>query len=165
MGFSEMVKIWVVAFVMLAASLPLRAQDRLSAELVQYQREADPVRKARVLAKMGDDQVELAKNQLKSGTDVDSLHTLELYRDEVQDTVAKLKATGVDPEKRPSGFKELQISLRVTVRHIDDLIFTLPVDKRPFFQAVRDDVAKVQNDIMNALFPRTPEQNPRTQDQ
>ena len=161
MGIVTMVKIWIGAFATLTLFTPLAAQDRLTVELGQYQHDADPVHKARVLAKMGDDQVELARKQLKSGADVDSLHTLEQYRDEVHETVAGLKATGVDAEKKPAGFKELQIGLRETIRHIDDLIFSLPADKRPFFRAVRDDVAKEQNDIIDALFPRTPEQKPR----
>ena len=98
------------------------------------------------------------RKQLKSGDDVGSLHTLEQYRDEVRETVAALKATGIDAEKKPAGFKELQISLRETVRHIDDLIFTLPVDKRPFFREVRTDLVTAQNDLIDALFPRKPDQ-------
>ena len=159
MGFLAMVKIWIATLLGLALCTPLAAQDRLAAALAQYQHETDPVRKARILAKLGNDQVELAKKQLKSGEDVASLHTLEQYRDEVRETVAGLKATGVDAERKPAGFKELQISLRETIRHIDDLIFTLPVDKRPFFRAVRDDAAKEQNDLIDVLFPRKLDQN------
>ena len=141
--------------------VPLAAQDRLGEDLAKYQHETDPVRKSRALARLGDDQVDLAKKQLKAEDEVASLHTLEQYRDEVHDMVTTLHGTGVDAEKKPGGFKELQISLRETIRHIDDLIFSLPADKRPFFRAVRDDVAKEQNDIIDALFPRTPEQKPR----
>ena len=56
----------------------------LAVALAQYQHETDPVRKARELAKLGDDQIDLARKQLKAGDDVASLHTLEQYRDEVQ---------------------------------------------------------------------------------
>ena len=121
---------------------PLAAQDRLAVELAQYQHEADPVRKARDLAKLGDEQIALARKQLKDGKDVVCLQTLEQYRDEVRETVAKLEAAAPNAEKNPAGFKELQISVRETVRHIDDLILTLPVDKRPFFREVRTDLVK-----------------------
>jgi hypothetical protein len=107
--------------------------------------------------KLGEDQLDEARKQLKSGEDVASLHTLEQYRDEVQQMAAALKATGVDAEKKPAGFKELQISLRESVRHIDDLILTLPVDKRPFFREVRTDLVKTQNELIDALFPRKPD--------
>jgi hypothetical protein len=149
----------------LAASLsilllcvPLAAQTRLDVTLARYQHETDPVRKARQLAKLGGQQMELAKKQLKSGDDVASLNTLQQYRDEVRETVVALKAAGIDAEKKPSGFKELQISLREMIRHTDDLIFTLPVDKRPFFREVRADLVMSQNDLIDALFPRRPDQ-------
>jgi hypothetical protein len=145
----------------LAPAAPVGAQDRLAGLLAQYQVEADPVRKARVLSKLGDEQVDQARKQLKSGEDVASLQTLEKYRDEVQETVAKLEAAVPDAEKKPAGFKELQISMREIIRHIDDLILTLPVDKRPFFRDVRTDLVKTQNELIDALFPRRPNLMPK----
>jgi predicted nucleic acid-binding Zn-ribbon protein len=145
----------------LALFTPLAAQDRLAAGLARYEQETDPVRKARALVKFGEDQIDEARKQLKAGEDVASLHTLEQYRDEVRQTAAALKATGVDAEKKPAGFKELQISLRESVRRIDDLILALPVDKRPFFREVRTDLVKTQNELIDALFPRQPERNSR----
>jgi hypothetical protein len=132
------------------------AQDRQSEELARYQHEPDPVRKSRLLVKLGDEQVDLARKELKADQDVASLHTLELYRDEVHETIAALNATGVDAERKPAGFKELQISLRETIRRIDDLIFTLNADKRPFFREVRNDLFMEQNMLIDELFPQKP---------
>jgi len=154
-----------IRFAMVAAlsfCAPLVAQDRLTEDLGKYQHEADPVKKARALAKLGGEQVDEAKKQLKEGEEEASLHTLEQYRDEVQDTIAALNGMGIDPERKPAGFKELQISLRETIRHIDDLILTLDVDKRPFFRVVRDDLVKKQNEVFDALFPRRPDRNPKS---
>jgi hypothetical protein len=77
------------------------------------------------------------------------------YRDEIQKTLNDLLATGVDPVKKPAGFKELQIGLRMSTRQLDDLILTIPVDKRPFFRAVRTDLADVQNKLIDLLFPKS----------
>jgi hypothetical protein len=143
---------------------PLAAQDRLSDDLAKYQHEADPVRKARGLAKLGDAQVDLARKQLKENQDVASLHTLEAYRDEVHETVAALNGMGGDAERKPAGFKELQISLRETLRRIDELILTLEVDKRPFFRAVRNDLFTDQNELIDKLFPRRPDRNAQKPD-
>jgi len=143
---------------------PLSAQDRLNDDLARYQHEGDPVRKARLLAKFGDEQVDLAKRQLKEEHEVESLHTLEQYRDEVRDTIMALNGMGVDAERKPAGFKELQISLRETIRRIDDLIFTLNVDKRPFFREVRNDLFADQNKLIDELFPRRPEHNSQKSD-
>jgi hypothetical protein len=143
---------------------PLAAQDRLAEELAKYQHEGDPVRKARVLARLGDEQVDLAKKQLKEDQEVESLHTLEQYRDEVHETITALNGMGVDAERKPGGFKELQISLRETIRRIDDLILTLNVDKRPFFREVRNDLFADQNKLIDVLFPRRPEHNSQKSD-
>ena len=125
------VAICCMGAILAALAVPMRAQDRLTVLLDQYRHEADAVRKARVLAKLGADQVGKAREQWKSGDDVASLDTLQKYRDEVRETVTALEAAVPDAEKKPAGYKELQISLRETVRHIDDLILELPVDKRP----------------------------------
>src|SRR6266853_1364072 len=161
MTLPGMLKFCTAAFAALALFAPLAAQDRLTVEQSRYDQETDPVRKARALVKLGDEQIDEARKQLKNGDEVASLHTLEQYRDEVRHIAELLKATGVDPEKKPAGFKELQISLRETVRHIDDLILTLPVDKRPFFRELRTDLVNTQNELIDALFPRQPDRNSR----
>jgi hypothetical protein len=153
------IKIRIAVITALALCAPLAAQDRMAEDLSKFQHETDPVRKSRVLAKLGDEQVDLAKRQLKAEDDVGSLHTLEQYRDEVHDLVSALHGLGVDAERKPAGFKELQISLRETIRRIDDLILTLSVDKRPFFRAVRNDLFADQNELIDALFPRKPDHN------
>jgi hypothetical protein len=151
------IRIGLIAAVTLGA--PLAAQDRLAEDLAKYQHETDPVHKSRALVKLGDDQIDLAKKQLKEEDEVASLHTLEQYRDEVHEMVTALNAMGVDAERKPAGFKELQISLRETIRRIDDLILTLSVDKRPFFRTVRNDLFMDQNVLIDELFPRKPERS------
>jgi hypothetical protein len=152
-------KIRIALMAALTLWSPLLAQDRLADDLAKYQHETDPVRKSRALVKLGDEQVDLAKKQLKADEDVASLHTLEQYRDEVHETIAALNGMSVDAERKPAGFKELQISLRETIRRIDDLIFTLNVDKRPFFREVRNDLFKDQNELIDRLFPRKSDRN------
>lgn len=160
MKLAAKIRIGLIAAVALCA--PLAAQDRLAEDLAKYQHETDPVHKSRALVKLGDDQIDLAKKQLKED-EVASLHTLEQYRDEVHDMVKALNGMGVDAERKPAGFKELQISLRETIRRIDDLILTLSVDKRPFFRTVRNDLFTDQNVLIDELFPRKPERSsPKT---
>jgi hypothetical protein len=141
----------------LALCTPLLAQDRLTPQLTQYRQETDPVRKARALAKLSGDQIALAQKQLQGGEDRASLQTLEQYRDEVRETAASLKATGVNAQKKPAGFKELQISLRESIRRIDDLMFTLSLDQRTLFSDVQSELMKLHNDLLDALFPKRPD--------
>ncbi len=142
MCLSPILRVCVAAIASLALTAPLAAQTRLATDLARYEQDSDPVHKA--------------------GDDVGSLHTLEQYRDEIRHMAEALKSTGVDAEKKPAGFKELQISIRENVRRIDDLILSLPVDKRPFFREVRTDLVKTQNELIDALFPRKPDRNSKT---
>jgi len=64
----------------LALTAPLAAQSRLATDLARYEQDSDPVHKSRDLVKLGDDQIEESRKQLKAGDDVGSLHTLEQYR-------------------------------------------------------------------------------------
>ena len=153
-------KIRIAVIAALALCVPLAAQDHLAQDLARYQNEPDPVRKSRALVKLGDEQVDFARRQLKAEDEVASLHTLEQYRDEIKATVEALQGMGVDAERKPAGFKELQISLRETIRKIDELILTLEVDKRPFFREVRNDLFMYQNELIDDLFPRKPDRNP-----
>lgn len=135
--------------------LGMRAAEQESREKyeAQFQIERDPVVKAKILAKLGRFEIDQARADLKADKEEKSLADLEHYRDQVETTVMALSATGVNAEQHPAGFKELQISLRETLRHIDDLILQLPLDKRPWFQAVRSDLGKSQNVLIEALFP------------
>lgn len=134
-------------------TLPARAEDLHSKLEAQYQSESDPVRKAKIVAKLGHFEIEQSRLDLKAGDEEKALAVLERYNDEVRKTAEALTASGIDSERRPAGFKELQISLREFIRQLDDLILTLPFDKRPWFQAVRSDISATQNSLFDALFP------------
>ena len=134
-------------------ALPARAQDAHAKLEAQYQSENDPVRKAKIVAKLGHFEIDQSRSDLKAGDEEKALAVLERYNDEVRKTGEALTASGIDPERRPAGFKELQISLREFIRQLDDLIITLPFDKRPWFQAVRSDISATQNSLFDALFP------------
>jgi len=145
----------IMASVALCACLSLTAAEQESREKyeAQFQLERDPVAKAKILAKLGRLEIDQARSDLKADKEEQSLADLEHYRDQVEGTVQALSSTGVNAEQHPAGFKELQISLRETLRRIDELILQLPLDKRPWFQAVRSDLTKSQNSLIEALFP------------
>ena len=156
----------IFASAALLVCLTLRAADQESRERyeAQFQLERDPVIKAKILAKLGRFEIDQARADLKEDKDEQSLADLEHYRDEVETTVQALSANGVNAEQHPAGFKELQISLRETLRHIDELILQLPLDKRPWFQAVRSDLGKSQNVLIEALFPSLAEKRSKRGD-
>lgn len=145
-------------------SSALAAQDSLAKLEAQYELERDPVAKAKLLAKSGRLELDQVRADLKTGNEEQALSDLERYRDEVESSVKDLSATGVSAEKHPGGFKELQISLRQALRRVDDVISSLPYDKRAWFQAVRSDLAKSQATLMDQLFPGSGNKGPKRGD-
>ena len=142
----------VSALFALALILPASAQDRLGKDKALYAQETDPVRKAKLLGEMGPLEIDQARITFKSGSDEQALDILMQYDDQVQKTLEALIAAQPNAVKKPAGFKELQIGLRVSLRRLDDLILAIPVDKRPWFRTVRMNLSDAQNKLIDALF-------------
>ena len=141
-----------------ASNRPSRRSHGKKVEL-QYQNENDPVRKARLLAKLGPLEISQTRAYIEANNEEQALSTIEHYRDEVRKTADALAATKVDPVKHPSGYKELQIGLRESIRRLNDIVLLRPVDKRPWFEAVRSDLASIQSTLFEDLFPTAAEKS------
>jgi hypothetical protein len=131
-------------------------QNRIPELQAQFNRESDPVRKVKALGKLGDAQFEQLRRETHDGNYGQALRRLEEYRDEVRVAEAALRASGVDAERKPSGFKQLQIHVRKSLREIDQIILVLPDSERPQFDAVRRDLAAIDKELIDLLFPRQP---------
>src|SRR5260370_42507435 len=103
-----MLRMCTATIAALALFTPIAAQDRLAADLARYEHETEPVRKARALAKLGDDQLDQARKQLKADDAVASLHTLERYRDAIKHMPEALTAPGDDAGTRTPRLHEHQ---------------------------------------------------------
>lgn len=136
-------------------------QELLGKYEAQYQTETDLVQKAKLLAKLGPLEIEKARKRMDDDQDEQSLAVLEHYRDDVRQVVTSLGSAGIDAVKHPAGFKELQMGLRETLRRFDDFIVAVPVDKRPWFRAVRGDLSDTENSLLDSLFPTPAEKNPK----
>ena len=132
------------------------AQGRLDEYRVNFERETDPVRKARALPKYGDALIERAGQQLQASEVDAALKTLEQYRDAVATSHSALKASGINGEKKPSGFKQLEIHVRRGVRRLEDLIVNVPFERRKPFEDVQKQLAQVDHELIEMLFPRRP---------
>jgi hypothetical protein len=139
--------------ILLAAAAPAAAQDALAKMRAQYAAETNPVAKARILAKLGPREMNVVRSLVSDGDEDKALAALGQYRDEVRDTTRTLLATGIDASRHSNGFKELQISLRDSIRRLDDLILSSHQDVRPEFRAVHSDLESDENSLIDALFP------------
>lgn len=131
-------------------------QDRLAEFKTQFDHERDPVRRAKALTKLGAEQFHNVREQVDAENFADALRILGDYRDELVATQKALASSGVDAEKRPKGFKELQISLRENLRVLNDVLVSMSADEREPFDAVQQQLEKVNKELIKELFPRQP---------
>jgi len=148
-----------IVFAALAALLwfPLEAaaQD-VATRRAAFDQAGDPVSRAKAVAKLGEAQFQQIHRQAGAGNYDEALRVLTDYRDTVKSAHAGLKASGRDAEKKPAGFKHLQIHLRQTLNRLNQLILSLPLDERPPFEAVSRELDAVDKELIEGLFPRRP---------
>ncbi len=134
------------------------AQDRTADLRARFDRETNAVRKAKLMPQLGEAQFGQIENDIGAGRLQEALSTLEQYRSEAETCMKGLAATGVDAEKHPGGFKQLQISLRESLRRLDRLTPSIASDKQTPFRDARKDLDQMNRELVHELFPRQPEQ-------
>ena len=128
----------------------------------RFEKESDPVRNARLIVPLGDAEFQEIQREAANGNNSEALRMLEQYRDQIRDCVKALDAKEPDPEKHPSGFKQLQISLRTSVRRVDDVIVGLAGDEQKPFLELRKELDQIDHHLIRELFPRQPIAEPET---
>jgi hypothetical protein len=131
-------------------------QSRAAEFRARFAREGDPIHRAKLMPQLGEAEFQDIQRQVAAGELSDALETAKEYRSQVQQCQKELDATGVDVEKHPSGFKELQISLRQSLRRLDETLVSFPADDQKPFLEVRKDLDRINRHLIRELFPRQP---------
>ncbi len=105
-AFAAVSVFWALAMISacVTAHGAVREQGSRSKYQAQYEAEGDPVRKAKILAKLGPLEMGEARVNLRADKDEQALTVLEHYNDEVRKTAEALTATGVDAGGGLRGF-------------------------------------------------------------
>jgi hypothetical protein len=122
----------------------------------RFAKETNPVRKARLMVPLGDAEFQDIQSQAADGNYSEALALLREYRDEVEECAKQLDAKEANPEKHPSGFKDLQISLRASLRRVNEVIVGLSGDEQMPFLEVRKELEQLDHHLIHELFPRQP---------
>ena len=149
-------RIAVIALVSLPAAVEVRGQDRLALQREQYRAERDPVHQAKNFSKFGDALLDQMRKEADAGNIAGAQAAFTEYRDDLQSTLATLKARQPNAEKHPGGFKELEIYLRKTLRGVEQIILLIPFAQRAPFESQRREVAAIDEELFHLLFPRQP---------
>jgi hypothetical protein len=131
-------------------------EDQLAQYKDKFDRDSDPIHKAKDLTKLGDAQIAEFTRQATADNIDGAFLTLAAYRVEVGSTFDAMKATGIDAERKPDGFKELQIHLRKSVLKLERATSLVPPDRRKEFREIHDELSSIDNELFHMLFPRQP---------
>ena len=147
-----------LAFGLAIVVAPLAAQEYHTTEQwrAKYVRETDPVRKAKLLLPLGDSEFKDAEAALANEKPSEALDILKQYLDEVQSCEKELDAKFPDAEKHANGYKQLQISLRGSLRRLDAMIVGLTEDDRKPFVEIRGQLDEIDRHLIQMLFPKQP---------
>jgi hypothetical protein len=142
----------VVVTTALCASAAL-AQGKIADLRAHFLREPNPVNKAKLMPQLGDAEFAEIDADVTEEKLPEALDVLQHYREEVESCDKGLSATGVDAERHPAGFKQLQFSLRDSLRRLDVVIVNMTGDEQPPFLAIRTELGEINLRLIQHLFP------------
>lgn len=122
----------------------------------RFEHDTNPIHRAKMLPKLGDAEFVTIQKDVTDGNVPGAVAVLQKYRDQAQTCLKDLDAHEPDAERHPSGFKELQISLRETLRRLDSLMGDLTRDEQDQFSGLRKDLDQLNKHVIHELFPRQP---------
>jgi len=120
----------------------------------RFTQEPDAVRRAQKMPKLGEAEFDEITRDIDAGRLPDGLAVLKEYRDEIESCEGGLDAKRIDAEKHPKGFKQLEISLRQSLRRLDSLLVGLRSDEQAPFLEMRTNLDELNRHLIHELFPR-----------
>lgn len=145
-----------------ALFLTARAQQKNEAAEFQarFDHETDPVQRAKLMQRLGADQFEEIRKDVNDGNLPEAAQVLDQYRDDVRSCVEGMDAKKINAAKHSSGFKQLQISVQEALRQLDEILAGLTADQQPKFAAARSELQKMNDHLVEELFPSGPANAP-----
>lgn len=129
-------------------------QEKLSDLQTRFDNEANGVRKAKFLEKLGDAEFEEAGRAARAG-DFSSVGLLmEKYRDNVRTAYEALEKNNPDGEHHPNGYKQLEMHVQKALREMDEFMLEAPDAYKPPLQLVRKDLVGLDDKLLRSLFPK-----------
>lgn len=139
------------------ACLVARATDKVSDLQARFDHETNSVRRAKLLAKLGDEQFAETRLASQANDYLTVGQVMEKYRDNARAAMDGLKKEHPNAERQMGGYKQLQIHVHRGIRELDEMLILAPLEYRPPLQLVRIDLVSMDDELLQMLFPRRPE--------
>jgi hypothetical protein len=146
----------IIVSALVAAGIARAATEDVKSLQARFDRETNSVHKAKLLEKLGDAQLEQTRRASQANDYKTIGFVMEKYRDNARAAVDALKRDHPDAERHTGGFKQLQIHVHKSLREVDEVLVVAPDEYRPPLEIVRRDLANIDDELLDLLFPRHP---------
>ena len=136
------------------------ARESIAELQARFDREPDSVRKAKLLQKLGDAQFEQARREGEAGKYDAATKLFEAYRDNARTALEGLKKTRPNAERHSGGYRQLQIHVHKAERVLHETILGAPDEWRAPLEQIRQELDKMEEELIRLLFPRRPGEKP-----
>jgi hypothetical protein len=153
---------WVAVLLVALVAGPLLAQDRTAELRSRFEKETDPVRKARLVGQLSDAEFRDMHEKIDAGDLAAAAEIAGRVRDEAEASRKSLDATKRNAEAHSDGYKQLEIAVRESIRRLDDIMVSLAKDDQKPLADVRKDLDDMDRQMIHQLFPKRPEAAPAT---
>src|ERR1700722_8889060 len=152
---------WLGAAMMCYLAGAAVAADKLGEMQARFDHETNPVRRAKLLEKLGDVEFDEARRAFKAN-DLNTVGiVLEKYRDNVRVGFEGLKKKRADAQKDSNGYRQLEIHVRRGIREADEIILRVPEEYQPPLQIVRRDLDAMDIELIHMLFHHRDHEPPK----
>lgn len=146
-----------LCLVILSLAIPVLAQDtklerQYQGQQAKLRRQGNTVKKVRILIRMSAIDLEIVSRRVRRGLYSDADRILERYAGAVGRAEQVLKDSKRDPQRKPGGFKHLEISLRKQLRQLADLRDRYPFDRQQGIDGAIACAEAVKQRMIAALF-------------
>jgi hypothetical protein len=142
-------------------AIPGAPVDRTLELRSQFERETNPVHKAKLMQKLGAAEFKDIERNVADSQFATVAEILRQYRTEVEQCSKELDAAGINAGKHPDGFKQLQISVRESLERLDRLISTMTADEQIPLRSDRVRLEELNSHLLQELFPGAPNRRHR----
>jgi hypothetical protein len=138
------------------AAQTARVQKDIAKYEANYERKTKPVDRAKAVVKLGRAEYVGASESLDAGNVRGAFDFLAKYNEQAITAHDALEKMGVDPEQHSNGFRQLEISVRESLRELREIMGRVPLEQRESFAALEKDLNTLNQKLILELFPRQP---------
>lgn len=141
---------------MALAAQTARVQQDIAKYEANYESKRNPVDRAKAVVKLGRAEYAAARQSQDTGNVRGAFEFLAKYNEQAITAHDALEKMGVDPEKHSNGFRQLEISVRESLRELREIMARVPLEQRESFAALEKDLDALNQKLILELFPRQP---------